>query len=407
MLFDHLKVNKADFKELLSSKHFKFNEIPIVDDYFSLDPVKEKGYIILVEHQLSSIIGLIFSSIKKSQSATIMPYIEDIVSVSDKNIPFSIPEKTHLFFHNSDKVVVYFIFKDSKISVIIKDLLHIIIDDTDVVNLSISGFTLSFKDTLRFDKFLQLLHENNKAYFERNYDLPYTVENIANIKKIINTKYNINAVNYQDSVNKKYNQTKIAQHMNEHYVGVMLSSVVNNNISLSLLVTEPTVDMSRKLNSDGKFSGCERITFPVNNLNKAEKLFDHILINEWSKQTLQMVNAMILYQSAINGVTIKHVSVVMPKLYEDKKNLSSFELFNVVSEADVYFDNQQHFKIIFGLNIKIQVKDGIKIVYDHEFKTLDEAYVHFIDYFRKRIIKKIPSSDINNNTFKLLSMINI
>jgi hypothetical protein len=165
--------------------------------------------------------------------------------------------------------------------------------------------------------------------------------------------------------------------------------------------------MSRKPSHDGKFLGHERITFPTKDLQKAEKLLDQLLVNEWSKHTLQMVNALILYQSAINGTTIKHFSVVMPKLYENKKNLSSFELFSLVSEADTYFDNRQSFKITFGLNVHIQVKDGTIIFYDEKFSSLNEAYVHFINYFKKRIMKKIPDSFINDDTFKLLAMINI
>lgn len=399
MIFEHLTLARDDFKDFLRSKKFDVSDVSIVDDYFSFDNVIEKGYIISVNGTLDRVIGFVFAGFKKSQAATIVMHIEHIFSISENVVPFS---------NEDDKITVTFVFKDNKVSVMIKNLLHIIIDETDDINLIITGLKLSFKKTLKFDKILKMLNEQTKEYFEKTYQLSYTDENFENIKKIVNTQYNLNAIKrYQNSINKDYNQSKVANYMNEHYVGVMLSSVMNSSKSLSLLVDEPTVDMSRKPNHDGKFFGYERITFPAKDLQKTEKLLDHMLVNEWSKQTLQMVNAMILYQSAINGTNIKHFSVVMPKLYEDKKNLSDFELFSVVAEADTYFDNRQSFKIIFGLSVHLQVKDGTNIIYNEKFNTLDEAYVHFIDYFRNRIMKKIPDSYINDDTFKLLAMINI
>lgn len=397
MLFEHLKLEKEDFKDFLRHKKFDVSEVPIIDDYFSLAEKPEQGYIISVNGTLDKVIGFIFCSLKKSQSFTLVQQIEYIFSLSAKSIPYS---------NKNNKVTLTFVFKDNKISIIIKNLLHLVIAATEIVRMSISDVELSFKHNVKFDRLLKMLGEKNKEYFETIYQIPYTVENIEKTMRKMNTRYNLNAVHYSDFINKEYDQHQVAQHMNEHYVGMMLSSVINFSQSLSLLVHEPTVDMSRKVNNDGKFFGHERVTFPVKDVKKSEPLLNHLLVNEWSRHTIQMVNAMILYQLAINGNTVKHFSVVMPKLYENQRQLSNFELFTVVSESDTYDNNIQSFKIIFGLTINIQVKDKTTIVYNEKFKSIDDAYVHFIEYFRKRIIKKIPDNNINDNTLKLLSMIN-
>lgn len=399
MIFEHLTLERDDFKDFLRSKKFDVIDIPIVDDYFSVGASKETGYIISANGSLDRVIGFVFSGLKKSQSATLVLHTDHIFAITQNVLPF---------YNEDDKVTVTFIFKDNKVCVMIKNLLHLVVDETDDIKLLITGLDLCFKKTLKFDKILKMINVKTKEFFENTHQLPYTEENIEIVKKSVNTQYNLNAIKrYEQSINKAYDQVKVAQYMNDHYVGVMLSSVINSGKSLSLLVNEPTVDMSRKPSHDGKFLGHERITFPTKDLQKTEKLLDQLLVNEWSKHTLQMVNALILYQSAINGTTIKHFSVVMPKLYESKKNLSSFELFSLVSESDTYFDNRQSFKITFGLNVHIQVKDGTIIFYDEKFSTLNEAYVHFINYFKKRIMKKIPNSFINDDTFKLLAMINI
>ena len=399
MIFEHLTLERDDFKDFLRSKKFDVIDIPIVDDYFSVGASKETGYIISANGSLDRVIGFVFSGLKKSQSATLVLHTDHIFAITQNVLPF---------YNEDDKVTVTFIFKDNKVCVMIKNLLHLVVDETDDIKLLITGLDLCFKKTLKFDKILKMINVKTKEFFENTHQLPYTEENIEIVKKSVNTQYNLNAIKrYEQSINKAYDQVKVAQYMNDHYVGVMLSSVINSGKSLSLLVNEPTVDMSRKPSHDGKFLGHERITFPTKDLQKTEKLLDQLLVNEWSKHTLQMVNALILYQSAINGTTIKHFSVVMPKLYESKKNLSSFELFSLVSESDTYFDNRQSFKITFGLNVHIQVKDGTIIFYDEKFSTLNEAYVHFINYFKKRIMKKIPDSFINDDTFKLLAMINI
>lgn len=399
MIFEHLTLERDDFKDFLRSKKFDVIDIPIVDDYFSVGASKETGYIISANGSLDRVIGFVFSGLKKSQSATLVLHTDHIFAITQNVLPF---------YNEDDKVTVTFIFKDNKVCVMIKNLLHLVVDETDDIKLLITGLDLCFKKTLKFDKILKMINVKTKEFFENTHQLPYTEENIEIVKKSVNTQYNLNAIKrYEQSINKAYDQVKVAQYMNDHYVGVMLSSVINSGKSLSLLVNEPTVDMSRKPSHDGKFLGHERITFPTKDLQKTEKLLDQLLVNEWSKHTLQMVNALILYQSAINGTTIKHFSVVMPKLYESKKNLSSFELFSLVSESDTYFDNRQSFKITFGLNVHIQVKDGTVIFYDEKFSTLNEAYVHFINYFKKRIMKKIPNSFINDDTFKLLAMINI
>lgn len=399
MIFEHLTLDRDDFKDFLRSKKFDVIDVPIVDDYFSVGASTETGYIISANGSLDRVIGFVFSGLKKAQSATLVLHIDHIFAISHNVLPF---------YNEDDKVTVTFIFKDNKVCVMIKNLLHLVVDESDDIKLLITGLDLCFKKTLKFDKLIKMINIKTKEFFENTHQLPYTEENVDAVKKIVNTQYNLNAIKrYEQSINKGYDQVKVAQYMNEHYVGVMLSSVINSSKSLSLLVNEPTVDMSRKPSHDGKFLGHERITFPTKDLQKAEKLLDQLLVNEWSKHTLQMVNALILYQSAINGTIIKHFSVVMPKLYENKKNLSSFELFSLVSEADTYFDNRQSFKITFGLHVHIQVKDGTVIFYDEKFSSLNEAYVHFINYFKKRIMKKIPDSFINDDTFKLLAMINI
>lgn len=399
MIFEHLTLERDDFKDFLRSKKFDVIDIPIVDDYFSVGTSTETGYIISANGSLERVIGFVFSGLKKSQSETLVLHIDHIFDIAHNVLPF---------YNEDDKVTVTFIFKDNKVCVMIKNLLHLVVDETDDIKLLIIGLDLYFKKTLKFDKLLKMINIKTKEFFENAHQLPYTEENVVTVKRAVNTQYNLNAIKrYEQSINKGYDQVKVAQYMNEHYVGVMLSSVINSSKTLSLLVNEPTVDMSRKPSHDGKFLGHERITFPTKDLQKAEKLLDQLLVHEWSKHTLQMVNALILYQSAINGTTIKHFSVVMPKLYENKKNLSSFEFFSLVSEADTYFGNRQSFKITFGLHVHIQVKDGTVIFYDEKFSTLNEAYVHFINYFKKRIMKKIPDSFINDDTFKLLAMINI
>lgn len=397
MFFEYLKLNKEDLKDFLISKKFEVMETPILDDYFSLDSQKETGCIISVYGVIHKLLGFVFTNFKKAQVAELITHFDRLYNMVNIDVPFD---------HGYATNALTFVFKDNKVSIMIKDVLHVVIDETDTINLKMAGIHLSFKNSLKFGPFISLIEQKTEEYFKTTYNLDYTSDNLGNIQKITNVRYNLNAPHYNEFINKHYNQQDVAKHMDEQYAAVMLSSVMNQSKPLSLLVTDPTIDMSRKVNHNGKSYGIERVTFPVSRLSKTEKLLDFILVNEWSKKTMQMVSALILYQVAMNNLPIKHLSVVMPTLLTDKKNLERFELLTVVSEADTYFNNRQSFKIMFGLNVQIQVKDGTAIVYDQTSKNLDEAYLHFIDYFKKRIIKKIPDKVINNDTFKLLGMIN-
>ena len=287
---------------------------------------------------------------------------------------------------------------------IVDKFLHIIIDDTDVINLSLSGIEFPFKRNSKFGDFSNLIQQKTQALFENTYNIDYTIENVSKIKALINAQYNLSYPKYKSAINQEYNQKEVAQYMNDNYVGVMLSSVMNSHEPLNSLVATPTVDMSRKINNNGKFSGTERITFPVNFIDETEKLLDHIVINEWSKKTVQMIKAMIAYQIAINNLDIYHVSFFMPKLLDEKKDIERFELFSIKSDSESYATNRQSFTITFGLNIHIQVKDGTAVIYNSKFKTLDDAYTDFIDFFRKKATKKLPNNTINNETLKLLDL---
>jgi hypothetical protein len=397
MFFEYLKLDKNDFKDFLVSKKFEIIETPILDDYFSLDNQKEKGCIISVHGVIHKLLGFVFTNFKKAQVAELITHFDRLYNMVNIDVPFD---------HGYATNTLAFVFKDNKVSVVIKDVLHAIIDETDMINLKMAGIHFTFKNSLKFGQFISLIEQKTEEYFKTTYNIEYTSDNLENIQKITNVRYNLNAPQYSEFINKRYNQQDVAKHMDEQYAAVMLSSVINQSKDLNLLVTEPTIDMSRKVNHNGKSYGIERVTFPVSKLIKTEKLLDFILVNEWSKKTMQMVSALILYQVAINNLLIKHLSVVMPSLLTEKKILERFELLTVVSETDTYFNNRQSFKIIFGLNIQIQVKDGTAIVYDQTSKNLDDAYVHFIEYFKKRIIKKIPDKMINNDTLKLLGMIN-
>lgn len=397
MFFEYLKLDKNDFKDFLFSKKFEIMEIPILDDYFSLDNQKETGCIISVHGVIHKLLGFVFTNFKKAQVAELITHFDRLYNMVNIDVPFEQGYATN---------TLTFVFKDNKVSVMIKDVLHAVIDETDTINLKMAGIHLMFKKSLKFGQFISVIEQKTEEYFKTTYNLDYTSDNLGNIQKITNIRYNLNAPHYSEFINKHYNQQDVAKHMDEHYAAVMLSSVMNQSKPLSLLVTEPTIDMSRKVNHNGKSYGIERVTFPISTFSKTEKLLDFILINAWSKKTMQMANALILYQMAMNNLSIKHLSVVMPTLITEKKSVDRFELFTVVAEADTYFNNRQSFKIMFGLNIQVQVKDGTAIVYDQTSKNLDEAYLHFIDYFKKRIIKKIPDKVINNDTFKLLGMIN-
>lgn len=397
MFFEYLNLNKEDFKDFLISKKFEIMEIPILDDYFSFENQKETGYIISVHGIINKLLGFVFTNFKKSQVTDIITHFDHLCNMIHIDVPFE-----QGYANNT----LTFVFKDNKVSVIVKDILHAVIDDTDTINLTMAGIHLTFKKSLKFGQFISLIAQKTEEYFKMTYNLDYTSDNFAIIQKSTHLQYNLNAPHYRDFINKKYSQNDVARHMDEHYAAVMLSSVINQSKPLNTLVTAPTIDMSRKVNHNGKSYGIERVTFPVSRLNKTAKLLDYILVNEWSKKTMQMMSALIFYQVAMNGLSIQHVSVVMPTLETEKKSLGRFELFTVVAEADTYFNNRQSFKIIFGLNIQIQVRDGSSIVYDETFKNLDEAYVHFIDYLKKRIIKRIPDKLINNDTLKLLNMIN-
>ena len=154
------------------------------------------------------------------------------------------------------------------------------------------------------------------------------------------------------------------------------------------------VDKSRKIQNYGKFRGFEKVTFPIKDIKQMEGLLNHVIINDWSKHAMQLINAIQLYQSVMNNLDIKHVSINMPKLSESKKNMEYFELFSIIDDGICYNHNRHSFKIIFGLNIHIQIKDKSAI------------YIHFIEYFKQRILKKIPNHEINDTIFKLISMLN-
>ena len=115
---------------------------------------------------------------------------------------------------------------------------------------------------------------------------------------------------------------------------------------------------------------------------------------------------MILYQNTNNGLIVNHFSLFLPTLGVEKMNFSHFNFFSISSDSDIYFDNKQSFKINFELDINVQVKDGRTLVYNHNFNTLDEAYVHFINYFKNRVIMQSPDGQINNMTMQLLSILN-
>lgn len=397
MFFEYLKLDKEDFKDFLISKKFEVMEIPIFDDYFSFENQKETGYIVSVYGVIHKLLSFVFTNFKKAQVTDVISHFDHLYNMINTDVPFE---------QGYAKNTLTFVFKDNKVSVIIKDILHAVIDETDTINLKMIGIQLTFKKSLKFGQFISLIEQKTEECFKTMYNLDYTSDNLENIQKTTNIQYNLSAPHYRNFINKKYNQNAVAKHMDEHYAAVMLSSVINQSKSLSLLVTEPTIDMSRKVNHNGKSCGIERVTFPVISLNETEKLLDYMLINAWSKKTIQMVNALIFYQMAMNNLSINHISVVMPNLETEKKNLDRFEFFSVVAEADTYFNNRQSFKIIFGLNIQIQVRDATAIIYDETFKNIDDAYVHFIDYFRKSIIKKVPDKLITNDTLKLLGMIN-
>lgn len=397
MFFEYLKLDRDDFKDFLISKKFEVMEMPLLDDYFSFENKSERGHIFSVNGMIYKLIGFVFTNFKKAQLTDLVSCFDKLYAVVDTNVAFE---------NGTAKNTLTFVFQDNKVSIIIKDIFHAVIDDSDFFNFRLFGIDFNFQKSLKFGQFISLIENKTEDYFKMNYQLEYTKENLLNVRREIHNKYNLNAPNYRAYINQNYTQTKIANYMDEHYASIMLSSVINHMTSLSILVLEPTIDMSRKVNHDGKSYGIERVTFPVSSLNKTEKLLDHILMNDWSRKTLQIVNAMILYQSAMNNLTVKHISLIPPNIQSEKHSLEDFELLTVMADSDIYFDNRQSFKIIFGLNIKIQVKDGTSIVYDETFKNLDEAYVHFIDYFKKRIIKIIPDKLITNDTLKLLNMIN-
>jgi hypothetical protein len=395
MFFEHLKLEKEDFKDFLLSKKLDVIELPIREDYFSFSNTKQNGHFIIANGPIDKLLGFIFSNFTKPQFREMMANIEQLLSLANNEVSFEELYKN---------TTLTFVFQGEKVSMMIDKFLYIIINNTETVNLSLSGIEFSFKRNSKFVEFLSLIQQKTKELFESTYHLDYTVENASKIKALINTQYNLNAPKYNSAIDHKYDQNKVAQYMNDNYVGVMLSSVMNLNEPLKSLVVTPTVDMSRKVNNNGKFSGTERITFPVSFINKTETLLDHILINEWSNKTVEIINAMIAYQTAINNLDICHVSFFMPKLLDEKKNVERFELFSIVSDSESYGNNQQSFKIIFGVSIHIQVKDGTAVIYDSKFKSLDEAYNDFIDFFRKRVTKKLPNNKINNEILKLLDL---
>ena len=396
MLFEHLQKSKKNFKQLLLEKKFDSVEIPIVNDYFSTIK-NECGYLISFNATLNKIVSFLFLGIKKSQSATLTEYIEHLLSIFNESTTA---------VGRGEKFTVSFAFKDNKVSVFILNVLHIVVDDKNNVKFSISGLDFSLDRTMKIEKLIVLLNDKITHYFKQTHNIEYTKENIDLIQTIINTLYNLKAPHYREFLNKDYSQTNIAQYMNEHYDGIMLSSVMNRDKPLRTLLSKPTVDMSRKINNNGKFYGNERVTFPVKNLKHSEKLFDLLLVNDWSKNLLQLINAMILYQYTINGIIVNHFSLFLPTLGDEKKFLTHFDLFSVSSDSEIYFDNKQSFKIDFKLDIYVQVKDGRDVVYEHNFETLDKAYIHFIDYFKKRVIKQSPDGKISNMTMQLLSILN-
>lgn len=395
MFFEHLKLEKEDFKDFLVSKELEVIELPIREDYFSFANKTQNGYFIIANGPLNKLLGFIFSNFTKAQFREMMTNIELLLSFSNNKVSFDELYKN---------ATLTFVFEGNKISMMVDKFLHIIIDDTDAINLSLSGIEFSFKRNSKFGDFLNLIQQKTQAFFENTYNIDYTIENVSKIKALINAQYNLSSPKYKSAINQEYNQKEVAQYMDDNYVGVMLSSVMNSHEPLNPLVATPTVDMSRKINNNGKFSGTERITFPVNFIDETEKLLDHILINDWSKKTVQMIKTMIAYQTAINNLDICHVSFFMPKLLEEKKDIERFELFSIKSDSESYATNRQSFTITFGLNIHIQVKDGTAVIYNSKFKTLDDAYTDFIDFFRKKATKKSPNNTINSETLKLLNL---
>ena len=396
MLFEHLKESKKNFKKILLEKKFDSIEIPITNDYFS--PIKnEDSYLISFNAPLKKIISFLFIGVKKSKADTMTDYIDHLLSIfNDSTIADS----------NSDKSTVSFAFKDNKVSVFILNVLQFVVDDTNNVKFTVSGLDFFFDRTMKIDQILILLNDKIAEYFKKTYNLEYTNDNVDTIQTTINTLYNLKAPHYREFMNKDYSQSAIAQHINEHYDGIMLSSVMISDRPLLTSLTKRTVDMSRKINNNGKFHGNERVTFPVKDLKQSEKIFDLLLVNQWSKKVLQLISAMILYQNTNNGLIVNHFSLFLPTLGVEKMNFSHFNFFSISSDSDIYFDNKQSFKINFELDINVQVKDGRTLVYNHNFNTLDEAYVHFINYFKNRVIMQSPDGQINNMTMQLLSILN-
>ena len=271
MLFEHLKESKKNFKKILLEKKFDSIEIPITNDYFS--PIKnEDSYLISFNAPLKKIISFLFIGVKKSKADTLTDYIDHLLSIfNDSTIADS----------NSDKFTVSFAFKDNKVSVFILNVLQFVVDDTNNVKFTVSGLDFFFDRTMKIDQILILLNDKIAEYFKKTYNLEYTNDNVDTIQTTINTLYNLKAPHYREFMNKDYSQSAIAQHINEHYDGIMLSSVMNRDRPLRTLLTKPTVDMSRKINNNGKFHGNERVTFPVKDLKQSEKIFDLLLVNKW------------------------------------------------------------------------------------------------------------------------------
>jgi len=395
MLFEYTKLKKEDFKEFLQSKNFNTIDIPIVGDHAA----QKKEYTISVQSSIDNLIDLVFHPLKKDDTYNIYNHFNYLDSLIETETPFK---------ERNQNTTLFFIFKSDTVSILIKDFFHISLNETDDIDFSLMSVCFDFKKSSSLEQFLLILVQKTKEYFKNTYNLDYTVDNLAHIRTIIHTKYNLNAPHYKSSINKKYNQGIMAQYMDKNYDKVMISSIINRAKTLSSMVKKPVVDLSIKAQHPNNSYGNERLLFPVAFIRHIEPLLNHIFLNDWSKKTIQLINALILYQSAINGLTINHFSIIMPSLEINKKSLENFELFKIVSESEFFFYNEQNFKIIFGLNIKIQVKNGPNIIYDHDFENLDQAYIHFIDYFSTVIINRIPSTTIiNNDTFKILKMMNI
>ena len=82
MIFEHLTLERDDFKDFLRSKKFDVIDIPIVDDYFSVGASTETGYIISANGSLDRVIGFVFSGLKKTQSATLVLHIDHIFAIT-------------------------------------------------------------------------------------------------------------------------------------------------------------------------------------------------------------------------------------------------------------------------------------------------------------------------------------